>query len=82
MKRITTKDIMNELLTIDEQVEIETDIAQTVARIRGGKRENSGRKALVQGKILKFTKRVTEEEAQFIDYARKHHIDYNDLMEG
>ena len=51
MKRITTKDIMNELLTIDEQVEIETDIAQTVARIRGGKRNIADAKPLFKGKF-------------------------------
>ena len=82
MKPITTKDIMNELLTSEEIAEVEEDVKKEVARIRGGKREGSGRKAKVNGKILKFTKRLTDEEVKFIDYARQHNINYNELMEG
>ena len=84
MKRITTEDILNDrtLFTKEDVQEIEAEVANEVARIRGGKRENSGRKAIVSGKILKFTKRLTEDEAKFIDYARKHHIDYEQLMQG
>ena len=82
MKPITTKDIMNELLTSEEIAEVEADVKKEVARIRGGKREGSGRKATVKGKILKFTKRLTDEEVKFIDYAREHNINYDELMQG
>ena len=82
MKPITTKDIMNELLTSEEIAEIENDVKKEVARIRGGKREGAGRKTVIKGKILKFTKRLTDEEVKFIDYAREHNLDYNELMQG
>lgn len=82
MKPITTKDIMNELLTSEEIAEIENDVKKEVARIRGGKREGAGRKAVIKGKILKFTKRLTDEEVKFIDYAREHNLNYNELMQG
>ena len=82
MKPITTKDIMNKLLTSEEIAEIENDVKKEVARIRGGKREGSGRKTVIKGKILKFTKRLTDEEVKFIDYAREHHLNYNELMQG
>ncbi len=78
----TNDDLMKELLTPEECAEIKADVAAEIVRVRGGLRENSGRKAIVTGKILKFTKRLTEEEARFIDYAREHHINYDDLMEG
>lgn len=82
MKPITTKDIMNKLLTSEEIAEIENDVRKEVARIHGGKRENSGQKAVVKGKILKFTKRLTAEEVKFIDYAREHNLNYDELMQG
>ena len=82
MKPITTKDIMNELLTSEEIAEVEADVKKEVARIRGGKREGSGRKPTVNGKILKFTKRLTDEEVRFIDYAREHNLNYDELMQG
>ena len=44
--------------------------------------KNSGRKSAVTGKLLKFTKRLTDEEVKFINYAREHNINYNDLMQG
>ena len=48
---------------------------------RGGKSENSVR-PWITAKALKFTKRLTEDEAKFIDYAREHNINYDDLMQG
>lgn len=83
-KIITTEDLLNDrtIFTEERANKIKENVAKEVARIRGGARENSGRKAIVSGKILKFTKRLTEEEAKFIDYAREHHINYDELMEG
>ena len=45
----------------------------------GGARENSGRKQRF-GSPLKFQIRVTQEEKDFITYARKHHINYTAMM--
>ena len=45
----------------------------------GGARENAGRKQKF-GSPLKFQIRVTQEEKDFISYARKHHINYTAMM--
>lgn len=45
----------------------------------GGKRENAGRK--IKYTIpLKVQMRVTEEEKDFLKYAREHHIDYSSII--
>ena len=78
----TLNEIMNNLLTEEEIKEVNTEAQKEIKRLRGGKREGSGRKTVVQGKVLKFTKRLTDEEALFIDYAREHNLNYQDLMQG
>lgn len=79
----TNDDLIKKLLTPEEQAEIKSEVEVIVKEYkgRGGKRENCGRKAIT-GKVLKFTKRLTQEEARFIDYAREHNINYDDLMQG
>lgn len=79
-KIITNEDLIK-ALPQDRQAHINAEVEKNIAKW-GGARANSGRKAVVSGKILKFTKRLTEQEAKFIDYAREHNIDYNDLMQG
>ena len=79
MNRITNDDLIKSLYK-ERQNKINTEVARNIA-IWGGARKNSGRKPIT-GKLLKFTKRVTEEESKFIDYAREHNINYNELMEG
>ena len=79
-KIITNEDIINNL-SQDRKDKINKIVENNISKW-GGCRENSGRKTIVKGKLLKFTKRVTEDEAKFIDYARLHNIDYNELMEG
>lgn len=78
-KPITTDDLIK-MLPEEEQVKIHAEVAANVKKW-GGARENSGRPRTT-GKVLKFTKRLTEDEARFIDYARKHHINYDELIEG
>lgn len=46
---------------------------------RGGKRENAGRKQKFSSP-LKFQIRVTQEEKDFISFAREHHLNYSSLM--
>ena len=45
----------------------------------GGARKNAGRKQKF-GSPLKFQIRVTQEEKDFITYAREHHISYTAMM--
>ncbi|MBQ0165564.1 MAG: hypothetical protein KBT02_00470 [Treponema sp.] len=46
----------------------------------GGARENAGRKQKF-GSPLKFQIRVTQEEKDFLTYAREKHLDYAALMQ-
>lgn len=78
-KIITNEDLINSL-SLERQAKINREVEVNIKKW-GGARENSGRKMIV-GKVLKFTKRLTEEEVKFIDYARKHHLNYDDLMQG
>lgn len=45
----------------------------------GGQRENAGRKQRFS-QPLKYQMRVTEEEKEFISYAREHNFNYSALM--
>lgn len=47
----------------------------------GGKREGAGRKRKFEQPLI-YQVRVTEDEKQFLTYAREHHIDYLQLMKG
>ena len=47
----------------------------------GGKRSGAGRKP-VNGVVLEFRINVSQQEKEFIKYAREHHINYKDLMRG
>lgn len=79
MNRTTNEDLIKSL-SAERQAKINIEVEKNITKW-GGVRENSGRKTIT-GKVLKFTKRVTEEEAKFLDYARKHNINYDDLMQG
>ena len=48
---------------------------------RGGARKGAGRKPK-NGVVLKFQVRVSEKEKEFLNYARKNHLDYDSLMQG
>lgn len=47
----------------------------------GGKRQGAGRKP-VNGVVLEFRINVSKQEKEFINYAREHHVNYKDLMQG
>ena len=83
-KIITTDDILNDrtLFTEKQAEKIKADIEKKAGKYWGGKREGAGRKSKPKGEILQFTKRLTEKEAYFIDYARSHNLNYDDLMQG
>ena len=48
---------------------------------RGGRREGAGRRPKT-GIVLKFQIRVSEKEKEFINYARLHNLNYDELMRG
>ena len=78
----THKQIMKELKSTDiESYKEIKESTEEFKRTRGGARANAGRKRL-RDVSLTFTIRVDSEEKEFIDYARKHHINYKDLMQG
>lgn len=78
----TNKELMQELLTADEQAEILAEVAQEVKKIRGGKRAGSGRKKLSEDNVLQFQVRVSKKEKEFLSFARKNKINYDELMQG
>ncbi|MCD7879471.1 MAG: hypothetical protein LUG16_06020 [Candidatus Gastranaerophilales bacterium] len=85
MKKITTTDdILNDrtLFTEQQAAKIRANIEKKAQKLWGGSRSNSGRKAKPKSEVLQFNRRLTEKENQFIDYARAHNLNYDDLMEG
>ena len=73
-------------VTPDEKIISEKDYMKTSGLAayekefgHGGARENAGRKQKFSSP-LKFQIRVTQEEKDFITYARKHHINYTAMM--
>lgn len=77
----THKQIMEELKNND--IESYNEIKENTEefkKTRGGFRPNAGRKRL-KNLSLTFTIRVDAEEKEFIAYARKHKINYKELMQ-
>ncbi len=78
--KITTEDLINQRFNPQEAAQIFEEIQDEVKKW-GGKREGAGRKPKT-GYVLEFRIRVSEKEKEFIDYARTHNINYDDLMQG
>ncbi|MBE7708921.1 MAG: hypothetical protein E7Z93_00565 [Cyanobacteria bacterium SIG32] len=78
----TNDDLIKELLTPEEQTELYNEVDQEVKKIHGGFREGSGRKKKNPDNVLQFQMRVSKKEKSFLQYARSHNIDYDELMEG
>lgn len=77
--RVTTEDLINKLPPeLAEQVRM--NVKKNVEKW-GGKRENAGRKPKT-GVVLEFRMRVSEKEKEFLNYARSHNINYDELMQG
>lgn len=77
--KITTEDLINKLpLELAEQVR--ENVRKNVEKW-GGKRKNAGRKPKT-GVVLEFRMRVSEKEKEFLDYARSHNLNYDELMQG
>lgn len=80
--KVTTEDLINKFFTPEEAQQIHKEVAEEVEKIKwGGKRSNAGRKPKT-GVVLDFRIRVSEKEKQFIDYARSHNLNYDELMQG
>ena len=83
MKNLKTNDeLINELLTPEEKNELYTEVEHEVKRIRGGARAGAGRKKKDEDNVLKFQVRVSKKEKTFLNYARSHHLNYDELMQG
>ncbi len=78
----TNSDLIKELLTPEEQVELKNEVEQEVKKIRGGARKGAGRKKKDEDNVLKFQIRVSKKEKIFLNYAREHNLNYDELMEG
>ena len=81
MKIRTNDDVMKELLTEDENAEIKSDVEQEVKKYWGGKRAGAGRKPKTDN-VLVLRIRVSEKEKEFIDWAREHKFNLDELMHG
>ncbi len=79
--KISTEDLIKKRFSEEKAQEIISQAEEEIKEIKwGGKRAGAGRKP--KGEVLQFTRRLTEKENKFIDYARAHNINYDDLMQG
>lgn len=70
-----------QIITEEEYNEISGENYCKIAFGHGGQRKNAGRKPKL-GIVLKFQIRVSEKEKEFLQYARAHNVNYDDLMQG
>ena len=84
MKKLTNaKDLIEALKTQDPESYKEIkNSTKEVAKKWGGKRTNAGKKPKDPNNVLIFQMRVSENERDFLRYARDNHIDYKKLMQG
>ena len=75
----TNDELINALPQVRKQKIIENSNKEILKW--GGKRKGAGRKP-INGVVLEFRINVSEQEKEFINYAREHHINYKELMQG
>ena len=84
MKKLTdVKDIIENLKQTDP--ESYSEIKENTEKVKntwGGKRKSAGRKPKNPDNVLNFQMKVSRNEREFLYYARKHNINYQDLMQG
>lgn len=79
--KITTEELIRKRFSKQEADEIFTEARQEIEEIKwGGARKGAGRKPKT-GNVLEFQIRVSKKEKEFINYARSHNINYDDLMQ-
>lgn len=83
MKKLTkAQDIIENLKNTDIETYNEIkESTENICKSWGGKRLNAGRKP-ANGVVLKFQVRLSEKEKEFINYARNHNLNFDDLMQG
>ena len=80
--KITTEELIKKRFSKQEATEIFEEIKQEVEEIKwGGKRSGAGRKPS-NGIVLCFQMRVSEKEKEFLNFARMHNLNYDELMQG
>lgn len=80
--KTTTQDLINKHFTAEEAQQLREEISEEVEKIKwGGKRFNAGRKTKT-GVVLKCVVKVSEKEKEFLNYARNHNLNYDELMQG
>lgn len=77
---MTTNDELINALTETRKQKIIENSNKEIAKW-GGKRKGAGRKP-ANGVVLEFRINVSKQEKEFINYARTHHINYEELMQG
>ncbi len=80
--KITTKDLIEKRFSEEKAKIILSEANEEIKEIKwGGKRTGAGRKPK-SGVVLKFQVRLSAKEKEFINYARSHNLDYDELMQG
>jgi len=80
-KKITTEVSSDEKIITEKEYMKKSGLSFYEKKFgRGGPRENAGRKKKFS-QPLKFQIRVTEEEKEFISYAREHNFNYSSIMQ-
>ncbi len=80
-KKITTEVTSDEKIITEKEYMKKSGLSFYEKKLgRGGPRENAGRKQKFS-QPLKFQIRVTEEEKEFISYAREHNFNYSSIMQ-
>ncbi len=80
--KITTEELIRKRFSKEEAENIFIEAKQEIEEIKwGGARKGAGRKPKT-GNVLEFQIRVSKKEKEFINYARTHNINYDDLMQG
>lgn len=77
---MTTNDDLIKTLPSARQEKIIANSNKEISKW-GGKRLGAGRKP-ANGVLLEFRINVSQQEKEFINYAREHHINYKELMQG
>ena len=69
------------IITKEEYTELSGDNYYKATFSHGGKREGAGRKPKT-GVVLEFQVRLSAKEKEFINWARSHNLNYDELMKG
>ena len=82
IKKLATELLADEIIITKEEYEqLSGDKYYKRTYSRGGKRAGAGRKP-TNGIVLAFQIRVSEKEKEFINYARSHNLNYDELMQN